>query len=103
MYFSDHDTALECNTLIYTFVDLQHIMYKVIEHDKTSLKCHRIKVTRATFNEINRNFDWSQIGVYKESSMEQSVVNVQKSHVKGKVIRVGEHLFTCPKSILDEK
>ena len=103
IFFSDHDTALECNTLIYTFSDLQYHLYKVVKEEKEMLKCRRITHIPATFSEVPRKLDWAKIGVFVEVSMEESIQTIEKRKVAGKIFKVSEYLITCPNSVLREK
>lgn len=104
IFYSNYDTALECNTLIYCFVDLKHELYFIKSVEGNILKCQRIEVIPAKFSEVHQKLDWSKVGVFKEVKiLVENIINIEKKKISGKVIRVQDYLITCPKSILREK
>lgn len=104
IFYSERDTPLESNNLIYCFEDLQHEMYKIIKVEKDSLICYKQGKFDYKFKETaSLNLNWSQIGVYKKGGVMETITVIPKKKVAGKVIKVGEFLITCPANILREK
>ena len=104
IHYTDYDTALECNTLIYTFIDLKHYLYKIVQKKDDDLHCREIEVLPAIFSEVSKKLDWAKVGVFKEvGTKDSAMVHLNVNNVHGKVVRVGEYLITCPESILKEK
>lgn len=104
IFFSNHDTALECNSLIYCYVDLKYELYKICSViDENTLNCLKIKTMRATFTELPARIDWSKLGVFLMDSVTNISKNIKKERVNGKLLLVGKYLITCPNSILREK
>ena len=104
IHYSPKDTALECNSLIYCFVDLKHYIYQIITQEKDIFNCHLINIEPATFAEVPQKLDWGKVGVFHElSTNDQDCVTIKKERISGKVLRVGKYVITCPNSILREK
>lgn len=104
LLFTNHDTSLECNTLVYTYKHSEYHIYKVVEITKEQkLICQEIQTLECIFKEVPSMLVWSQVGVFCEGSMgttDQIVVSPEK--VAGKVLRVGKYLITCPNDVLTE-
>lgn len=104
IYFSPNNTPLECNNLIYTFVDLQYHIYKIISQEENQFQCHEFNVTSAKFKDFPKRLVWSKVGVFQDISLDEtSTKRISKSQIRGKVLKVSEFLITCPNSILREK
>ena len=104
LYFSEKDSPLECNSMIYSYEGNAHKMYKIVKVEENSLICyaqgkfaHEFKETR------DLNLNWSHVGVYKKGGVMNTPITVPKNKVSGKVLTVGEFLITCPENILAEK
>lgn len=104
VYISNHNTALECNNLIYTFTHRMYNLYKVVDVQKDTdiLNCVKINTSEAFFEETP-NLNWDLVGVFKEQSIDSTLKNIDQKYVAGKVIQVNELLITCPLNVLDEK
>ena len=104
IHITTHETALECNNLIYTFTNREYNFYKVIDvqNDDDILNCVKINTTEVFFEETP-NLNWDLVGVFKEVSIECTVHNISQKYVAGKLIRIGKILMTCPNNVLDEK
>ena len=106
IYISAKDTAMECNSLIYCFSDLQYRLYRVKSVDGNHLLCKRIPTLPCTFPETP-NLNWSSVGVFKkgeevnEDDDDDEVI--MRGFVKGKVLAVNDYLITCPNNVLREK
>lgn len=104
IYFADHDTPLECNTLVYCYEANTYKMYKIIEVMDESLICYKQGKFQFEFKETSYlKLNWSQIGVFKKGGVMNTPIVVPKSKVAGKVLQVGEYLLTCPINVLNEK
>lgn len=99
-----HDTALESNNMIYTFVNSSYQFYKVIDIDNTKRQfvCHVQGKYDCTFNET-KNLNWSKVGVFRKGGLLREKTIIDMNKVEGKVIQVHEYLITCPNNVLREK
>lgn len=103
IFFSNHDTPLQCDTLIYTFRHQTHFLYKVMEEEDDYLICNEIVTIPCKFDELPQKLNnWSQLGVYKSKEVLINPCIIYKCNVRGKVLEVGSYLITCPNSILRE-
>lgn len=102
IYFSDHETSLENDTLVYIFQDSIHKMFKICEIDGERLICYKQGRYNHTFNEMP-NIDFSKVGVYKRGPISSEKVTLFKKNVSGKVLSVHDFLITCPNNVLREK
>ena len=104
IFYSDHDSPMECNCMIYCYESNVHKMYKIIGVDKDSLVCYPQGKFNFQFKETSQlNLNWSKVGVYKKGGIMESPVIISKNKVSGKVLKVGEYLITCPNNVLREK
>ena len=99
-----HDTALESNSMVYTFKNNAYQFYKVfdIDNDRQNLKCHIQGKYKCTFKET-RNLNWDKVGVFEKGGLLKKKMNIKMSDVAGKVIQVQNYLLTCPNNVLREK
>lgn len=102
IHFSCKDTAKESNSLIYTFNNNVHNIYKITEIDNVNHQfvCKPHGKFDAKFEEVSLN--WTDVGVFKKGPIEPNIVVVDKNKVAGKVLNVGKFLITCPKNVLLE-
>lgn len=96
--------GLENNSLVYTFVDKNYKFYNIVKTNTDgSFQCSEQGKfpydCTLTKNEIN----WSSVGVFKQGPSNSESKTIQKSEIKGKVIKVENLLITCPKNVLDEQ
>ena len=104
VYFSENDTPLESNSLIYCFESNVLNMYKIIKVEEDSLLCYKQGKFKCSFKETqDLNLNWSEIGVFKKGGVMEVPVTVPKNKVSGKVLHVAEYLITCPTNVLMEK
>lgn len=102
--YTNYDTALESNSMIYCFNDRAYNLYKIVSKNNDTLNCHRIETTPAKFKEVPQTLDWSKVGVFKNANVVNSAtIPINVSNVSGKVIKVSDYVITCPNSILREK
>ena len=104
IYVTNHNTALECNNLIYTYVHKTYNFYKVIDlqDEDDILNCVKIYTSEVFFEETP-TLKWDVEGVFQEESLETAVINIDQKFVAGKVFQVDKFLITCPINVLDEK
>ena len=104
IYISPHDSALECNSLIYTFKDGKHSMYKVVgvkDNEKT-LIC-KVQGKYPCVMKETPTLNWSKVGFFAKGGILDKEVLIDVSNVAGKVVSVQNYLITCPNNVLREK
>ena len=104
IYFSERDSPMECNSLIYCYEANEHRLYKIIKCEKNTLICHSQGKYNFNFKETSDlNLNWAQIGVFKKGGIMNKITVIPKEKVSGKVIHVGDFLITIPNNVLREK
>ena len=102
IHLSNYDTAVQCNSLFYTYINDDVHMYKVLDVIDGEIICNPQGKFVADFNETPE-LSWSSVGVFKKGATSNDVIKVQEKSIAGKVMKVGEYLITCPENILKEK
>lgn len=104
IYITNHNTALECNNLIYTFTHGNYNLYKVVDvqNENDMFNCVKIN-TSEIFYEETPNLNWDKVGFFKQESIGTTIHNVDQKYVAGKIIQIDDMLLTCPINVLDEK
>lgn len=102
LIFSDHDTALECNTLIYVYKHSSYNIYCIVKILEKELICNKIETVQCQFNDAPARLKWEKIGVFEEGPVGTDFIVVLPENVSGKVLRVDKYLITCPNDILSE-
>lgn len=102
MYFSEKDTQLECNSLIYVYENDTHVIYQINSIDDNDLICNQLGNHTIDLPHTNM-LNWSTVGVYRKGGLSSTNVKISRDQVDGKVIRVENYLLTCPVNILREK
>lgn len=102
IYFSDHTTPLENNTLIYCFKDLTHTFYKIKEVHKNYLVCVKLGKKEKKFPELHQ-FNFSHLGIYEKGLESDDLVKIKIEKVDGKALEVLDLFITCPNNVLREK
>ena len=97
-----HDTALECNSLVYTYENGAYNFYKVIGIDQNNLTCYKQGKFPCQTNEAP-NLRWDLVGVFERGGVLEDKVNLSLNEVKGKVMVVNNYLITAPNNVLREK
>ena len=99
-----HESALECNNMIYTFKDKKYCIYKVVDinNELSKLTCKRQGKYPAKFP-TSPMMNWEEVGVFEKGGIMDEVVTVDMSEVSGKVLKVKQYLVTCPNNVLREK
>ena len=102
IFFSNKNTSLQCNNLVYSYESNKHNIYEVIDVNEETLACLKYE-TLCTFPEVSPKLQWNQVGVYKIGGKETEQKIIQKEKIDGKVLKIAEYFVTCPTSILNEK
>ena len=102
IFYSEKDTAMECNSLIYTFSENQYKFYKICAIDEHLFQCQEIKQLPCTFMETP-TLDWSLVGVFMKGETSPEKLNIHKSSIKGKIILINNYMITYPNNVLREK
>ena len=102
LFFSEKDSPLECNSLVYSFKHNEHKMFKILSVQENHLLCYPQGRYECSFREVD-DLNFASIGVYKKGGVSEEPVIVPKSDISGKVFLVGDYLITCPTNVLNEK
>ena len=103
IYLSNYDTALECNSLVYTYINDEYNFYKILDViDDVEILCQPQGKFMCEFKETPE-LCWSSVGVFKKGPTSTEMIKVPHKSIAGKVLKVGEYLITCPENVLKEK
>lgn len=104
IFYSDHETQLENNTLIYCFSskDRLHEIYKIYEVREEYVLAKKYGKYNQSFPETP-TLNWAHVGVYKKGLLSDEKVKIMKENIDGKVMEVQNLFITCPNNILREK
>ena len=100
--FTAHETALECNNLIYTFKHRTYKFFKVTKVNQNDLTCVEIEKSSVKFKETP-TLNWDRVGVFKKEKLLEEEIRISSNDICGKLVQVNDLLLTCPLAILDEK
>ena len=102
--YTNHETALECNNLIYTFRNRQYNCYKIVDIDEnqSTFNCVKIETTDVFFPETP-TIDWGKVGVFELFRVTDETAKIEAKLVAGKLIKVKNFVMTCPENVLNEK
>ena len=99
--YSNYETVLECNNLIYTFVLNEYHFYKIIDITEEHVSCHEIE-KEIPFFEETPSLHWEHVGVFIEKEQHSNISVIEKKIIQGKLLRVKNYLLTCPINVLEE-
>ena len=99
---SNYDTSLQCNSLVYTYTNDNVNIYKVLDMIDDDVICHPQGKFNCNFIETPE-LDWNSVGVFLKGASSKEIMKVPQKSIAGKVLKVGEHLITCPDNVLKEK
>ena len=102
IYLREKDTAMECNSLIYTYENNNHVIYKIKAIENDNLICNQLGNHPVQLPNTS-TLNWSSVGVYRKGGLCSLDVIVPRKSVAGKVIKVDVYLITCPANVLREK
>lgn len=104
--YSTYETALENNSLVYTFVDREYHFFKIVNIEDSNLHCVEINKRNKSFPETP-TINWSKLGVFEEVVQEEDIdavtVVIPEHVIAGKVIRVKNLLLSFAKNVLLEQ
>ena len=100
--YTDYDTSLECNTLIYTYRLQTYHVYKIVEITGDEINCVPLITEEQEF-EDTPNIVWENVGVFKFKEEGTETKQIRLNDIAGKIIKINDLLITCPKEILEEK
>lgn len=105
IYLSNYDTALECNSLVYTYNNDEIKMFKVLDVNDGDILCKEQGKFLCHFQETPDLSEaaWSSVGVFKKGPLSSEIVKIKHASVCGKVLKVGQYLITCAENVLKEK
>ena len=105
IHLSPKDTQLECNSLIYTFDNDRYTLYLIESidvHNDDNLNCYRLGRYPVNFQDAPL-LNWESVGVFRIGGISEDCTTIQRSAVKGKVLKVLNFYITCPSNVLREK
>ena len=98
------NSGLENNSMIYIFNERkEHEFYNIVHiNEDNTFEC--TKQGRFEYKcPLTPEINWSSVGVYKVGPCSSTMKTIKKSEIHGKVLKVHEHLITCPLNILKEQ
>ena len=101
IFYSPKDTHLQCNSLVYQFVNEEYHFFHINSIEDDNISCSPLGKQQHTFPGCSLN--WSKIGVFKTGAISNDTIIISKSSIHGKVLRVSNLLITCPNNVLREK
>lgn len=102
LLFSTHDTALECNSLIYVYRHGTYHLYTIVQIINDQLICNEINKIPGKFDDAPSRLKWENVGVFEFQNVQKECVVIKPTDVCGKLLKVGKHLITCPNDVLTE-
>ena len=102
IYYSDHSTNSEDNSLIYCYKNLTHEIYRIVKVKKDSVICYKQGRFEHSFPELP-SLNWSKVGIYKKGLITNDKVEILKENIHGKVLEIDNLFITCPNNVLREK
>ena len=101
-HITNYDTSMQCNSLVYTYINDKVNMYKVTDINDKVLICNPQGKFFSEFPETPE-LNWSSVGVFTKGARSTESVKVDPKLIAGKVLQVGSFLITCPNNVLKEK
>ena len=101
IHYSQNDTNLECNSLIYVHDSKGYNLYEINKITNTGkFLCLKYGKYPPTFSV---DLPWTSVGVFQKGPLTDTQVEICPKNVSGKMIKVSNLLITCPKNVLREK
>ena len=101
IYYSEKDTKMERNSIVYTFQNQTYKMYKINEIVGDTLLCNPQGFFQINFPETPE-INWSEVGIFKLGGIKDQIIQIKKCFIEGKMIVVSIMLISCPINILRE-
>lgn len=102
IYLSPKESSLESNCMIYTFVENEYKLYKIVSMEDDQLYCHEVGKYECSFPETP-TLNWGKIGVFKAGGISEEIITLNRDDVAGKFLKVNDLFITCPNNVLREK
>ena len=102
IYYSPKDTAMECNSYIYTYINNEYEIYKIVSMEDITMDCFKVGKYEASFQDTP-TLIWGKVGVFKCGGIADEIVSINSKDIAGKVIKVQNFFLTCPINVLEEK
>ena len=77
IYFSEKDTALECNSLIYIYENNEHVIYKIQSIINDELTCNQLGNFPVDLPNTQM-LNWSSVRVYRKGGLSSENVVIRK-------------------------
>lgn len=102
IFFSTKESAMECNSYIYTYIENAYQLYKIQSIDNTDFECCKVGKFPTIFPETP-TLNWEKVGVFQAGGISEDTVIIRKEDIAGKVVKVDEFFITCSNNVLEEK
>ena len=102
IHYSDYNTEMECNNLIYSFKNRTHNMYQIVSKTNDEILCRKLGKYEYKSPQIS-HLNWSKVGVYERGALSSEIEVIRENDINGKIIQVDNLLLTCPVNVLREK
>ena len=100
--YSNKETGLQNDTLIYVWKFNKHNLYKIVDILDDDLICHPIVTCECSFDDVD--LPWKTVGVFEFVEINYTeFVEIDKHEISGKAILVNDLIITCPLNVLREK
>ena len=100
--YTTHETSLECNNLVYTYVHNTYNLYKINDLDDLDATCVKIETNEIHYPEAPE-LNWDKVGHFEFNGFSEEIVKIKLKSLSGKVIKIDDALLTCPINVLNEK
>lgn len=101
--FKKKETALECDTLIYTYNHQMYKFFQIVDIHENDLTCVKIRTSPSVRYKETPTLKWERVGHFKLEEITDEIVRIKPETIAGKAIKINECLITCPINVLDEK
>ena len=87
IHFSDYETELESNNLVYLFKQGTHFIYQIVSINGDEFVCRRVGKYPYKFDQTP-SINWSKVGVYERGALSSDTEIINKCDIAGKVLKV---------------
>ena len=85
IYLSNYDTAMTSDSLVYTYINDDYSMYKVIDENDDEVICNPQGKFVCQFEETPE-LCWSSVGVFKKGAASSEIVHISHNSIVGKFL-----------------